>query len=90
MKPINIIVGLGALAVAGMGGWYMYMQSQPLYQKSAQRGLDPALFPQAPPSTAPAPTEPPPSTAPAPTEPPPPVSAPAAPSTGAAPGTTTP
>jgi hypothetical protein len=58
MKPINIIVGIGALAVAGLGGWYMYMQSQPLYQKAAQRGLDPALFPPTAASSAPAPVEP--------------------------------
>ncbi len=82
MKPINFVVGLGALAVAGMGGWYMYMQSQPLYQKSAQRGLDPALFP--PSAAAPATVEPP-SAAPATTEP-----ASAAPSSGAPAGTTAP
>lgn len=66
MKPINIILGIGALAVAGLGGWYMYMQSQPLYQKAAQRGLDPALFP---PSAASSATPPPASTAPGTTAP---------------------
>jgi hypothetical protein len=66
MKPINIILGIGALAVAGLGGWYMYMQSQPLYQKAAQRGLDPALFPPSAESPA---TPPPPSTVPGTTAP---------------------
>lgn len=57
MKPLNIVVIVGSLAVAGLGAWYMYMQSSPQYQKSAQRGLDPALLPAsaaAAPSSAPA------------------------------------
>ncbi len=55
MKPVNIVVIVGALTVAGLGAWYMYMQSSPQYQKSAQRGLDPVLFPEkAPESGAPA------------------------------------
>ena len=50
MKPVNIVVGLGTLAVAGLGVWYMYMQGTPQYEKSAQRGLDPGLFPSGSPS----------------------------------------
>lgn len=54
MKSLNIALIVGALAVAGVGGWYMYMQSTPQYQKAAQRGLDPALFS---PSAAAAPSQ---------------------------------
>jgi hypothetical protein len=89
MKPVNVFVIAGALAVAGLGAWYMFMQSSPQYQKSAQRGLDPALLPAsaaaAPSSAAAAPSSAPAapsSAAAAPTEAPAaaPSSAPAAPS----------
>ncbi len=55
MKPLQLIAIIGALAVASLGGWYLYMRSTPIYEKAATRGLDPKLLPP-PPPTAAAPT----------------------------------
>lgn len=43
MKPIHLIAIIGGIAIAGVGGWYLYMRSTPTYEKAATRGLDPAL-----------------------------------------------
>lgn len=51
MKPIQLIAVIGGVAIAGVGGWYLYMRSTPTYEKAAARGLDPALV--APASPAP-------------------------------------
>jgi hypothetical protein len=50
MKPLQLIAIIGALAVASLGGWYLYMRSTPMYEKAPTRGLDPKLLP--PPSSA--------------------------------------
>lgn len=50
MKPLQLIAIIGALAVASLGGWYLYMRSTPMYEKAPTRGLDPKLLP--PPSAA--------------------------------------
>jgi len=76
MKPIQLIAVIGGVAIAGVGGWYLYMRSTPTHEKAATRGLDPSLI--APASQVPASVAAPTSAAPTPT---------AAPETAPAPAT---
>jgi hypothetical protein len=40
MRGIHVIIGLGALAAAGLGGFYYYMQNTPNFERATGRGMD--------------------------------------------------
>lgn len=54
MKPIHLIAGLGGLAIAGVLGWYLHMQSTLPYETTTERGVPIAAGTDAPASAAPA------------------------------------
>ena len=43
MKPIHIIMGMGATAIIGVGAWYYYMSAKSPYKEAKQRGLPPGI-----------------------------------------------
>jgi hypothetical protein len=45
MKPVHLIAGIGVAAIVGLGLYYMYMQKNPPWETSTERGLQ---LPEAP------------------------------------------